>query len=168
MIEIEVGELAASPGPAVLRPMAADWTAATGAARRLDLRAGEAITSQAEMLGELPVGAAVLGPGGELAARFVIHVVVRSQEEAVSEAGVRRGLQNALLRAAEWGIDTLVMPPLGTGAGNLDVDAAAELMMPVLVEHGRTHPHPARIVVIVESPYEREAFERERTRATRS
>ncbi|MBX6365770.1 MAG: macro domain-containing protein [Gemmatimonadetes bacterium] len=164
MIEIEQGELAEWPGAAVVRPMAADWSPATGVARRIDVRAGESITAQAARLGELPVGSAVVGPGGGLPAGFVIHVVVRSQEEAVSRAGIQRGLRNALLRAVEWGIETLALPPLGTGAGNLDVDTAAEVVMPVLVEHARTHSQPRRIVVVVESAYEREVFERERAR----
>jgi O-acetyl-ADP-ribose deacetylase (regulator of RNase III) len=79
----------------------------------------------------------------------------------VSARGVALGLRNGLRRAVEWSIDTLALPPLGTGAGNLDPEHAAALMVPILAGHMRDAAYPAHIEIRVESEYDQGAFERE-------
>lgn len=160
MIRIVVGDLADTAAEAVLRPVSSEWAAVTPAMRRLEVAAGPTVEAQCRTLGELPVGSAVITPAGDLAARFMIHVVVRSVDEPVTEAGVRRALQNGLRRVTEWGIGRVAMPPLGTGAGNLDADESAAIMMPALLDHMRDTGTPAEVDVHVDSEYEREVFER--------
>lgn len=160
MIRVVVGELADTTAEAVLRPVSSEWTAVTPAMRRLEIAAGPVVEAQCVTLGELPVGSAVITAAGNLAARFMIHVVVRSTDEPVTEAGVRRGFQNGLRRITEWGIARVAMPPLGTGAGNLDADDAAAIMVPALVEHMREAGTPAEAEIHVDSDYERDVFER--------
>lgn len=160
MIEVRIADPATVAVGALLRPVAADGSAVTPAMRRLELAAGEAMLEQLARVGELPVGAAAITPAGALAAEFVVHVSVRSRDEPVSPAGVRLGLVNGLRRVREWAIDNIAVVPLGTGAGNLDAEQAAEVMVPVLVEHVEQGGPPSRIVIVVETEYEREAFER--------
>lgn len=161
MIHVALGTLAELPATALLNPVDAHWQAATPVSRRVEMAAGAELEAQRQALGELPVGSAVITSAGELPAQFLIHVVVRSREEPVSPAGIRRGLQNALRRAVEWGIRDLAMPPLGTGAGNLDAEEAAALMLPLLREHLENNDCPAQVSIVVESAYELEAFQRE-------
>ena len=59
--------------------------------RRLEQAAGAELVEQLARVGELPVGAAAITPAGALAAEFVVHVSVRSRDEPVTPAGVRRG-----------------------------------------------------------------------------
>lgn len=160
MIEVRIGELASAAETAILRPVAADWAAVTPATRRLELAAGPAVLEQCARLGELPVGSAVITGAGDLPAEYLVHVAVRSREEPVTPAAVRRGLMNGLRRLSEWAVESVALPPLGTGAGNLDTEQAAELMVPMLREHMRVSEHPTRVVIVVESEYERHAFER--------
>jgi O-acetyl-ADP-ribose deacetylase (regulator of RNase III) len=164
VIEIAVGELAETPASALLNPVDADWRAATPVARRVELLAGSQAEVQREALGEMPVGSAAITPAGALPAQFLIHLVVRSRDEAVSRGGVRRALQNALRRAGEWAVADVALPPLGTGAGNLDAEESAAVMVPVLREHLRTSAYPSRVRIVVESEYELEAFRRELAR----
>lgn len=159
MIEVRLGELADADAVAILRPVSADWTAVTAATRRLELKAGEAVAEQCRRLGELPVGSAAITPAGGLAAQFLVHVVVRSPDEPISPASVRRSLQNGLRRLSEWAVDTVAMPPLGTGAGNLDAEEAAAAMLPVIAEHAAEHDFPKRVQVLVENEYELQVFE---------
>lgn len=161
MITVRVGELAEATAAALLRPVAADWSAVTPAMRRLELAAGEELEAQCRRLGELPVGSATITPAGPLAAQFIVHVIVRSSDESVSAAGVRRALHNGLRRLAEWHIDSVAMPPLGTGAGNLDAEEAARIMVPLLLEHMASAGAPAAVEIVVDSEYERDAFTRE-------
>ena len=165
MIELRIGELAEAETDAVLRPVAADWSAVTPATRRLELAAGPAVESQCARLGELPVGSAAITPAGELAARFLVHAVIRSYEEPVTHAVVARALQNGLRRLEEWGIASVSMPPLGTGAGNLDADDSADVMVPILSEALGTSKYLRRIVIFVENDYERDTFEAAQRRA---
>ncbi len=160
MIEVRIADPATVAAGALLRPVASDGSAVTPAMRRLEQAAGEELVEQLARVGELPVGAAAITPAGALAAEFVVHVSVRSRDEPVTPAGVRLGLINGLRRVREWAIDNVAVVPLGTGAGNLDAEQAAEVMVPVLVEHVEQGGPPSRIVIVVETEYEREAFER--------
>ncbi|HSJ31111.1 MAG TPA: macro domain-containing protein [Longimicrobiales bacterium] len=162
MIRIVQGELAGAAIDAVLRPVTAEWTAVTHAMRRLELAAGEEPAEQCRRLGELPVGSAVITAAGDLPAQFLIHAVVRSVDEPVTGSGVRRALQNGLRRLAEWGIRRVAMAPLGTGAGNLDADEAASIMIPVLIEH-MASGSPSEVEIYVDSEYEKDVFERHLT-----
>jgi len=164
VIEIRRGELADVDAAAVVRPISADGMAATAAVRRLELAAGPGLDEDCRRLGELPPGAAAITPAGALAADFVIHVVVRSREEPASAALVRRALQNALRRVAEWGIASVALPPLGVGAGNLDAEESAGIMIPLLLEHAATSPGPFRAVIVVDGEYELDVFGRELAR----
>ncbi len=159
-VAVDLGVLAETPAAALLNPVDGDWQPATAAARRIELAAGAEVEAQRRALGELPAGSAVITSAGTLPAQFLIHVVVRSREEGVTRGGVRRALQNGLRRAVEWGIPDLAMPPLGTGAGNLDAEESAAIMLPVLREHMRAAAHPARVRIVVESEYELDAFRR--------
>jgi O-acetyl-ADP-ribose deacetylase (regulator of RNase III) len=160
VIQVVRGELATTTAEAVLRPVSAEWTAVTPAMRRLELAAGLELERQCRTLGELPVGSAVITSAGELAAQFMIHVIVRSMEEPVTSGGVRRGLDNGLRRIDEWGIQRLAMAPLGTGAGNLDVDDAAAIIVPALIERIRRGHPPRDVEIYVDSDYEKDVFER--------
>lgn len=160
MIRIREGELAAADVVAVLRPVSAEWDAVTPAMRRLELAAGAEVDAACRRMGELPVGSAVLTPAGALPARFLVHVVVRSRDEPVTAAGVRRALENGLRRLVESGSDSVAMPPLGTGAGNLDAEQSAAIMIPLLQAHLASRPQPSIVDVVVDSAYERDVFER--------
>jgi O-acetyl-ADP-ribose deacetylase (regulator of RNase III) len=150
-------DVAEADSVAVLRPVAADLSAVDPAARRLELAAGTVVAEHLLRLGELPVGSAVLTPG-ELAARFIVHAVVRSADEPVSPAGVRRALRNGLRRLDEWAIASVTVAPLGIGAGNLDAEESARAMMPVIREHLAASSTLVQVTVAVATEYEREVF----------
>jgi O-acetyl-ADP-ribose deacetylase (regulator of RNase III) len=143
---------------AVLRPVAADLSAVDPAARRLELAAGTPVAEHLLRLGDLPVGSAVLTPGGLLFARFIVHAVVRSADEPVTPAGVQRALRNGLRRLDEWAIASVTVVPLGTGAGNLDAEESAQAMIPVLSEHLAASATLSAVTVAVATVYEREVF----------
>jgi O-acetyl-ADP-ribose deacetylase (regulator of RNase III) len=164
VIRVERGELADQAVAAVLRPVSAEWTAVTNAMRRLELAAGPDVDRQCRSLGDLPVGSAVVTSAGALAAEFMVHVVVRSVEQQVTRTAVQRALVAGLRRLEEWGIPAVAMPPLGTGAGNLDAEESADVMVPVLQAHLDSGRDPREVVIVVDSEYEEAAF---RTRIER-
>ena len=164
MIEVVQGDIADLRASGILRPVSAEWEPVSGAARRLEVAAGPELLEHCEKLGDLPVGSAVLTSAAHLPADYVVHAIVRSIDEQVSASTVHRALQNALRRCVEWGLETLALPPLGTGAGNLDAEDAAGVMVPVLLEHMRDADFPAHVTIVVESEYERDVFQSELAR----
>lgn len=156
MIEARVVALDAVPAEGVLRPVNSRLMAVSAAGRAVEVKAGAGIRERLESMGDLPVGGAVVTPAGGLEADFLIHVVVQSADEPVSEAGIRNALLNGLRRATEWGMESLALPLLGTGAGNLDPDVAAEIMVLLLRKHRATHELPGEITLAVVSDYEEE------------
>ncbi len=160
MIRVLLSELANLEAEAILRSISSDLDPDTTQSRELEVRAGLDVTERLQAMGDLPVGAAVITPGGELDAAFLIHVVLRSPEEPVTSERVQAALKNGLRRAEEWGMESLALPPLGTGAGNLDAQEAAAVMIPVLADHLLFSESPREVTVAVGTEYERDVFDR--------
>jgi O-acetyl-ADP-ribose deacetylase (regulator of RNase III) len=151
---------------AVMRSVGADLEACSNVDQRLGIQAGPEVLDRLGSFGELAVGGVLVTPGGGLDSELLIHVVIRSIEEPVSEARVTKAFRNGLLQAAEWGVGVLAVPPLGVGAGNLDAAASARIMLSVLGGHRRTHADPQEVLILAGNDYEEEVFLEEAERAS--
>lgn len=167
MIVVVQGSLSEARAAAIMRPVTSEWEAPTSAMRRLEVAAGPEVESQCRTLGELPVGTAVVTPAGNLPVEFLVHVVIRSVEEPVTQQGLRRALGNGLRRLSEWAIENVAIPPLGTGAGNLDAEDAADVMVPAILAHMEESSYPESVQIVVETDYERAVFEQRVQRVAR-
>ena len=94
------------------------------------------------MAGRLAGKRAVITAAGLLPAQFMVHVSVRSIEETVTIAIIRRALQNGLRRLSEYDVASVTIAPLGTSAGNLDAEESAAEMIPILLEHVQSGHNP--------------------------
>ena len=103
---------------------------------------------------------AVITPGGDLPASFIIHVVTSSDEEPESAGSVERALRNGLRRASEWGLNALSIPAMGMGAGRMDAESAARAQVDVLVDHLDSGHPPLQLTLVVRSQYEADLFRR--------
>lgn len=159
-MRVVVDDLAFLVSDAIVRPATARLDPTTPALRRLEQVGGPAFHQHLVVQHELPVGAAVVtGAGGDLPAEFVIHAIIQSQTEAVSQQGVTRAWRSALERAREWEFARLSAPPLGIGAGNLALEDAAEIMVLELAAHKMRAAFPVDVALVVETDEEREIFE---------
>lgn len=165
MIRVLRGNLEELSVDGVVRPVGSDGESVSAVGRRLEAAAGEDMAARLQRMGDVPVGGAILTPGGDLPARFVLHVVVRSPEEPITRHTVQRALLNALGRARDWDLGSLALPPMGLGAGNLESESAAEMIVRLLGEHADTGDAPGDIVIVVESEYEEEVFTQALARA---
>lgn len=159
MIRVQVGDLAFAAADALVRPATTLLEPTSTVLRNLEAIAGPSFARQIQPSQELEIGAATVTGAGELDVEFVVHAIIRSQREQVSIAGVRRALQSVMERAVDWQFNTLALPPVGTGAGNLTLDTAAETMADVIVMHQRLHPFPSDVVVVVATEEERAVFD---------
>ncbi len=162
MIEIRVGELAGVAvdvgADAIVRPVGTDFAPVTPAMRRFDQAAGTSVSEQCRLLGDIPLGSAVITAGGALDAQLIVHVAVRSAMDNATRPVVRQGFTNALRRLAEWGAEVVAVAPLGTGAGNLDAETAADIMLDLLAARLGTGDGPDRVVIVAEDAYQESAF----------
>ena len=158
MIEVRRASLATSGAECILRSVSSNLEPLTAVGREVGAAAGEPLLARLEQMGDLPVGGAVITPAGDLSASFIVHVALQSHEEPVSTGNLRKALLNGLRHACRMGIETMALPPLGTGAGNLDAEAAADVMVDVLREHMESEEYPGQVTVVVATEYEAQAF----------
>ena len=158
MIDVRVDDLGFYEGEAIARPANAMLEATTPVMRRLEAAGGDALQRQMRLSDPLPVGAAVVTGAGELRVPLLIHGVVSSREEPVSRATVRAALVSTLHRVDAFQIRELAIAPFGLGAGNLDIEDSAEVMVDVLREHMRRSPYPSSVVIIAETPLEEQVL----------
>ncbi|GMR14309.1 MAG: hypothetical protein BMS9Abin29_2558 [Gemmatimonadota bacterium] len=159
MISVRLAELDTVLAQAVFRAVRWDLKPLTPGGRSVGLGAGEAIIERLEQMGDFPVGGAVVTPAGDLAVDFIIHLVIESVEEPVTESGVRKALTNGLRQACAWGVESVAIPALGTGAGCLDAEASARVILPVLKAFMGSGESLREATVVVTNEYERAAFE---------
>lgn len=158
VIEVRLDDLAFYEGEAIARPVNALLGATTPVMRKLERAAGEAFTTKVRVSEPMPVGSAVVTQAGDLPVELLIHGVVSSDDEPVTRATVRQALVSALQRAVAFQIRELAMAPFGLGAGNLDIEDSAEIMVDVLTEHMRRSSFPSKVVVIVETEMEEQVL----------
>ena len=160
MIRVVVDDLGFFPADAIVRPATSQLEPTTPALRRLEQMGGPEFQRHLGLHTELVVGAAVVtAAGGDLAAEFVIHAIIQSREEPVSRRGVARAWRSALERARQWGFARLSVPPLGTGAGNLSLEDAAEILVVEVNDQPAEATAPSDIAIVVETEEQREVFE---------
>ena len=160
MIRVVVEDLAFLAAEAVVRPATTRLDPTTPAVRRLEVVGGSQFAGHLRLHKELPVGAAVVtAGGGDLSAEFVIHAVIQSDNEPVTRDGVARAWRSTLQQAREWEFSSLTVPPIGIGAGNLSIEDAADIMVPILKQHLGTEAFPADVAIVVERPEDRDTFE---------
>ena len=158
MIRVRIDDLAFFDGEAIVRPVNEDLGATTPLLRRLELAAGAQLHDQIRLQEPLPVGAAVVTAAGELAAQLLVHAVVMSRTERVSTDSVRRALTSALQRVESWQIKDIAIPPFGLGAGNLEIDESANIMLGVIATHLLGARYPETVTLVAETPEEERAL----------
>ena len=147
MIQVSVDDLASSQADAVLRPTDESLGPLTDLISRLDQQAGPRFAEQRRLSSPLKAGAAVVTGSGDLPAPFVLHVVIRDPDAGVGRDVVRRGLQSAWQRAADWELGVIAAPLVGAGAGQLSVEEAATLLVETFPPGSQGCPFELHIVV---------------------
>ena len=151
MIRVVVDDLASVTADAVVRPTTATLEPVTPELRRLEQLGGPTLWKQLKVKKPLDVGAAVVTAAGDLAAEFVIHAVIMSDQEPVTPDGVRHALKSVLQRAADWQLATITTPLVGIGAGQLEIEDAARILADVLAGDMAHATHPSEVCIVVES-----------------
>lgn len=153
MIHVVSGDLASVVADAVVRPATTRLEPLTPALQRFDAAAGPKFVEQCRVRRELPPGAAVVTGAGDLAAEFVVHIVLGAAEDAVTTDTVRAAMDAALWQCTQWQIQSLACPI--PAAGNLSPEAALAAVLDPVKAHMQTADHPATVLIVAGSEAER-------------
>jgi O-acetyl-ADP-ribose deacetylase (regulator of RNase III) len=155
VIQVVVDDLAFVTADAVVRPADEVLNPVSPETSRLDRQAGERFAALRRVTTPLDAGAAVVTGGGDLAAPFVLHLVIRDSSHRTDRDIVRRALISAWQRAADWGLGSIAAPLVGAGAGQLSLEDAARLM----VETFEAHRGAAELRIVLEREDDRALVE---------
>jgi O-acetyl-ADP-ribose deacetylase (regulator of RNase III) len=155
VIQVVVDDLAFVTADAVVRPADEVLNPVSPETSRLDRQAGERFAALRRVTTPLDAGAAVVTGGGDLAAPFVLHLVIRDSSHRTDRDIVRRALISAWQRAADWGLGSIAAPLVGAGAGQMSLEDAARLM----VETFEAHRGAAELRIVLEREDDRALVE---------
>jgi O-acetyl-ADP-ribose deacetylase (regulator of RNase III) len=155
LIRIIVDDLAFLEVDAVVRPADQVLEPASSSAARMDHMAGEEFIRQCRVSSPLEVGSAVVTGSGELAAGYVIHLVIKGDEINAGRDTVERALQSAWHRANEWQLARVATPLVGAGVGQLTLEDAAGLLKHTLAKRPQT-AYPSEVQVVLDREHDRD------------
>jgi O-acetyl-ADP-ribose deacetylase (regulator of RNase III) len=157
VIQVIVDDLASAAADAIVRPADEKLGPVGAAVSRLDEQAGPRFAEQRRLVTPLKAGAAVVTGSGDLAAPFVLHIVIRDPESRVGRDVVRRALVSAWQRATDWELGTLVTPLVGAESGELSVEEAAVLLVETFPSN--TSGCPSALHIVVQRDADRDQIE---------
>ena len=147
MIHVLVDDLALMKADAIIRPADETLGPTSAAMTRLDEQAGPRFADQRRVASALKAGSAVVTGSGDLAAPFVLHVVIRDPEIQTGRDVVRRALISAWQRATDWELGTIATPLVGADSGGLSLEEAATLLAETFPSADQGFPSELTIVV---------------------
>ena len=147
MIYVLLDDLALIKADAIIRPADETLGPTSPAMTRLDERAGPGFADQRRVSSPLKAGSAVVTGSGDLAAPFVLHVVIRDPDIQTGRDIVRRALVSAWQRATDWELGTIATPLVGADSGQLSVEEAVTLLAETFPASGQGFPGELTIVV---------------------
>jgi O-acetyl-ADP-ribose deacetylase (regulator of RNase III) len=147
VISVIVDDLALTQADAIVRPATESLGPTSPAIASLDEKAGPRFAEQRRVANPLKAGAAVVTGSGDLAAPFVLHVVVQDPDSKTGREIVRRALVSAWQRATDWELGTIAAPLVGADSGRLTVEEAATLLAETFPADPTGFPTELHIVV---------------------
>jgi O-acetyl-ADP-ribose deacetylase (regulator of RNase III) len=151
VLEFTLGDITAEQVDAILNPTN---TGLFGAGRTVDgavhRNGGIELTRACREIGRVELGRAVVTPGFELPAKYVIHTAVPTWRGGPKDASLMAGCYRASLDlAARMNLASIAVPAMGTGSNGFPLPVAAEVALTELLRHLRASGAPELIRVVL-------------------
>lgn len=168
-LEIVEGDLTALAVDAIVNAANVHLQHGGGVAAAISRKGGPTIQRESdEMIRKLGrslhTGEAVLTGGGNLPARFVIHVagpIWGEQSDAESDRLLRRAVRNSLALADEKKLKSIAFPAISTGIYGFPLERAAKLMLTEAADYLRGGTGLERVIVCLFGASAYRAFARQ-------
>lgn len=149
------GDITRQEVEAIVNAANPDLTPGGGVSGAIHRAGGPAVTEAAARIrqerGRLPTGEAVITPGGNLPAQYVIHTVgpvwhggTKNEPELLAKA-----YRSCLSLAVQHGLKTIAFPSISTGAYGYPVEKAAEVALRTVRDFLENNPGKLREVRFV-------------------
>lgn len=156
-MEFEVihGDIAEQSAGAIVNAANTSLDMKGGVAAAIREAAGRGITREIETDGPIELCEVAVSESYDLDAKWVIHAAAMPDTGVASQRSVRNATRNALQAAEEYGVQTLAMPVLGTGEGDLALADGVRGMATEIREHDPEALEEVRLVAYTEDDYQR-------------
>jgi O-acetyl-ADP-ribose deacetylase (regulator of RNase III) len=134
-IELIKGNLTEIDTDAIVNAANNDLQLGGGVAGAIRRKGGDAIQTECNGIGSIPVGGAAITSGGSLKARFVIHAASMQLGGRTTAHALRASTAHSLRIAAQKGLKTIAFPAVGTGIAGFPMEECAEIMLNEAMDH---------------------------------
>jgi O-acetyl-ADP-ribose deacetylase (regulator of RNase III) len=158
-IEIDVwqGEIADLEVDAIVVPANESLFMTSPLASAVKRRGGASVEQAAVAQGPVRAGSAIVTPGGELAAAYVIHAVAVGHDLKADAARLAAATSAALDAAEELQLRTLAMANLGSDRGVFSAAESAAIILEQIARHAAEGSGLDSIVLTVPNAADRAA-----------
>jgi len=158
-LRIVEGDIAEQDTEAVVTAAHWDLRGGQGTDGSIHHKAGSELLAACAEIGGCPIGGAVITPGFNLRARYVIHAVgpVYETGDEYEQELLASAYERGLTVAAEHGLRTIAFPSISTGAFNYPMRQAAPIALRAVVTFLRQQPDAFDEVRLVMYPREQTA-----------
>lgn len=153
-IEIDVwqGEMAELEVDALVVAANESLFMTAGAAASVKRYGGGEIERTAVEQGPIPPGAAVVTPGGQLAAPYVIHAVAVGHDRVADPATLATAIRSALAYAEPLQLRRIAVAPLGIEHGAFTSEEAGRIIVATLLAELPSTPIEAVVLAAAHAP----------------
>ena len=129
-INVVQGNLLEASTDAIVNPANSGGSMGGGVAGAIKQAGGQVIEDEVKKHVPIPVGSAVITSAGTLAFQGIIHApTMKHPAEPIPAKQVEQATIAALRAADDAGYESIAFPGMGTGAGDVDVEEAARIMV---------------------------------------
>jgi O-acetyl-ADP-ribose deacetylase len=132
---------------------------ATGVGGAIKRAGGDEIEFAAVRQGPVPLGGAIVTPGGKLAARAVIHAVSLDRDRRTSGPVIEAAVRSAMARARDINATSIAFPALGTGVGGFPLDEAARITVETVRDELPASPSIQHVIFALRGAAAYQAFD---------
>jgi O-acetyl-ADP-ribose deacetylase len=158
-IRVVRGDITDLPVEAFVYDVTSDCKLSSGYGGAIASRGGKTVQDQLNAVGSLPTGEATVTTGGNLKAKYIIHVNGPKFNEPGTKDKLALAVRSALARADEKGLTAVAFPPIGTGLYQVPLDVSARVIVETVSEHLKNSTSVTEVLLVGLDARELKPFE---------
>jgi O-acetyl-ADP-ribose deacetylase (regulator of RNase III) len=157
-LDFFIGDVWEIATQALVTPVTADLHPVSGIGANVVRRAGSTVSRElAEML-PIGLGHAVITKGGDLAAKWLLHISICTLARAPQGIDVSDAIEEALSICQRQAITSVGIPVVAIEPGELPTKAVSNIIARSCLHSLKVSKYPERIVIVVPSNYVEDVF----------
>jgi O-acetyl-ADP-ribose deacetylase (regulator of RNase III) len=159
-IILSQGDLTEMDVDAIVNAANNDLKLGGGVAGAIRRKGGDAIQSECNAIGSIPIGGAAITSGGKLRARYIIHAASMQLGGETTARALRSATAHSLRIASERKLRSIAFPAVGTGIAGFPLQECAQIMLHEVAEYLKTPTSLEKVYFVLFDAAALEAFEK--------